>query len=114
MGYNLPDVYNQPDKFGIELLGSVDLSEPNYDFDLFVVWRRPDVNGYEYGWLSDAGCSCPSPFEDYNSVDDIFWGTREEVADAFENVLQGGGYTASERASAHGDFFEIIIKMING
>ena len=38
-----------------------------YDFNLFGVWI---IDGVAY-WASDSGCSCPSPFENYNKVEDL-------------------------------------------
>lgn len=66
MGYGEPDVYYSPEKFGLTQIAEVELSEPCYSFDMLVVWK--DAQGNKYS-AQDAGCSCPSPFEDYTSIE---------------------------------------------
>lgn len=36
-----------------------------YDFDIFAVWRYDG----QYFWGTDAGCSCPTPFENTDWMD---------------------------------------------
>lgn len=62
------DPYNAPSKHGLELVGEISWSEPDYSFDLTAVWKK--TRG-EYYIASDSGCSCPSPFEDYTSVESL-------------------------------------------
>ena len=69
MGWYNPDPYYQPEKFDLEKVGEIDMYEPNYDFDIIAVWRHIETN--EVYWARDSGCSCPSPFEDYHSLDDL-------------------------------------------
>lgn len=58
------EIYNHPEKFGLTQVGQVDWDGgDDYGFDFTVVWK--DKNGNLY-WASDAGCSCPSPFEDFS------------------------------------------------
>lgn len=66
MGYNEPDLYHSPEKYGLEVVGSIEWSEPDWSFDMTVVWKG---GVGEYYFASDSGCSCPSPFEDFTSVD---------------------------------------------
>jgi hypothetical protein len=61
------DVYHNPAKHGLEIVGEA-YADADYSFDLFVVFT--DANGDLY-FGTDAGCSCPSPFEDYNSLADL-------------------------------------------
>ena len=65
----MPDVYYNPEKFGLRVVAQLDLSEPNYDFDMVVVWEHSE-SGVLY-WAADSGCSCPSPFEKYDSLEDL-------------------------------------------
>ncbi|WP_190822018.1 DUF7574 domain-containing protein [Saccharopolyspora pogona] len=67
MGYGNPDLYYNPENFGLRTIGEVEWSEPCYSFDLTVVWYHAESG--KYYWASDSGCSCPSPFEYYNSLD---------------------------------------------
>ena len=67
MSNGTPDLYYQPEQFGLTMLGEIEWSEPCYDFDLTAVWVDADKKLY---WASDSGCSCPSPFEGFTSVAD--------------------------------------------
>lgn len=77
------------DKF--EMIVEVELSEPDYSFDLLGIWKTED--GY---YLStDSGCSCPSPWESH--TDDDLTGplTAEqaiEEATSLWSSAYGGGY----------------------
>lgn len=67
MGWGEPDVYYQPEKFGLTIVAEVDPSE-EYEFDITAVWKHEDGRVF---WGQDSGCSCPSPFEGYNNIDDL-------------------------------------------
>ena len=60
------NIYSQPEKFGLVIVGDVAKS-PSYDFDIFVVFRKPDGSLW---YDEDSGCSCPIPFED-EGIDDL-------------------------------------------
>lgn len=51
--------YYEPAHWGLEIVGVVEC-DLSYEFDMFVIW----ADGHRYYWASDAGCSCPVPFED--------------------------------------------------
>lgn len=57
--------YYNPAECGLEMIDSVEL-EPDYDFHIIAVWRDTETNKFYYA--SDSGCSCPTPFEDYNEL----------------------------------------------
>lgn len=59
--------YYHPEKLGLTLVGSTELSEPSWSFDTLAVWK--DDAGFYLG--TDSGCYCPSPFESYNGRDDL-------------------------------------------
>lgn len=67
MGWDTPDLYNDPEKFGLKLIGSIEWYEAAWEFDLTIVLI--DESGQLY-YASDSGCSCPSPFENYTNVSD--------------------------------------------
>ena len=67
MGYE-SNVYYHPEKSGLETVGEIEWSEPDWSFDLTVVWKK--TRG-EYYLASDSGCSCPVPFDDYTSVESL-------------------------------------------
>jgi hypothetical protein len=67
------NVYYSPEQYGLEPIGEINWYEPDYSFDLTVVWIS--VEGVYY-WASDSGCSCPCPFEDTEFADlssGTFW-----------------------------------------
>ena len=68
MGYYDDDVYYQPEKFGLTPILEINLEDEPYQFHIFAMWRHEDGTVY---WATDSGCSCPSPFEDYKSVNDL-------------------------------------------
>lgn len=60
--------YYHPDKCGLEIVGELD--EPrDYEFNMFVVFRDIESGKLYYG--QDAGCSCPTQFEDFHSLKDL-------------------------------------------
>lgn len=79
------DVYYNPESFGLSVVGEVQWDEPCYDFDLTVVW----TDGSLFYWADDSGCSCPSPFEDFVSLDHagILRGSFHDMAEALNTRL---------------------------
>lgn len=61
------NLYYNPEDFGVKQVFDTDKSSGMYQFDQFVIWQGLD----RYYWASDAGCSCPSPFE---------WATLEKIS----------------------------------
>lgn len=61
--------YYKPEHFGLEIVASIDVYEPNYDFDIRVVWFHSETGVFYTA--RDAGCSCPSPFEDYHGLEQL-------------------------------------------
>lgn len=47
MSYGRPDLYYQPEQFGLTTLGEIEWSEPCYDFDLTAVWIDADFAALE-------------------------------------------------------------------
>jgi hypothetical protein len=74
---------------GLEIFGTVEDEEMCCEFDMFVIWQ--DKTGQLY-YASDSGCSCPSPFEDYNDVSDLSYGTVAQVHEALD-AWNTGGYS---------------------
>lgn len=58
--YELPNIYYDPEKFGLEVFGEVDFGG-SFEYDKLVVWRDRKTGELYTG--EDSGCSCPSPFE---------------------------------------------------
>lgn len=87
-------IYYSPEEHGLEILGEVE-EDPDYSFNKFVVWRRKSDGALFYA--SDSGCSCPSPFEDYTSVESLKAITKQ-TDKTFESDLQtwARGYETKE------------------
>lgn len=81
------NVYGSPEKFGLTMVGSIEWDDDDYQFDLTAVWKN-STGGYYLA--SDSGCSCPSPFEDLNSVSDLFGPyTKNAVQFHLEKHVEG-------------------------
>lgn len=94
MSWNSNPYYN-PEKIGLVTIAQLDLREPDYSFDMVVVWRHTET-GQLY-WAHDSGCSCPSPFEDYDSLSDLTPLSSESYDELKRFVADS--YQAGERAS---------------
>lgn len=65
----MANIYYDPQKFDLRIVGEVDWSDGSYQFDLFVVWQRESDGAFFWG--RDSGCSCPSPFETMTGPKDL-------------------------------------------
>lgn len=68
--------YYNPDKLGLELL-SFDEPDMSYEYNTLCFWKTE--NGLIFT-ASDSGCSCPTPFENYEGE------TQKEVIQQLERV----------------------------
>lgn len=73
------NVYYYPEKHHLVVLGELDDPASSYDFNTIMVWKH-EQTGRVY-WAQDSGCSCPSPFEDFNGIADLTEITDETFAD---------------------------------
>lgn len=117
MGWNDPDMYYQPEAFDLEILGQLNDPQASYSFDDFVVWQHKDGRIF-YG--SDSGCSCPSPFEDFTSLDKADEATTIEKFEAavigyFNSVSYSNDWNDTEMSSdfqsLRADAVELIRKV---
>lgn len=90
MGYDNPDIYYNPDKFGLEIVAEVDWLGEAYEFDFTIILKDKDNNFY---WARDSGCSCYSPFEYFTSLDheDVHMGTYQEANKALDAMSKEMG-----------------------
>lgn len=59
-----------PEEFGVKELDQFDLSDGGYRFEYVTVWQSlADPRTLYIG--KDSGCSCPSPYEDVQSLADL-------------------------------------------
>jgi hypothetical protein len=54
-------IYYSPEDYGLKMLGSMELRNEPYEFDIVAVWQ--DVETDKVYYAHDSGCSCPVPFE---------------------------------------------------
>lgn len=80
----MSNVYYSPQDFGLTIVGDVeDHSYDNdYGFNMFVVWANSE-GALFYSW--DSGCSCPSPFENHDSIYSLDTGTKFEVVASLQS-----------------------------
>ncbi len=65
----MPNVYGSPEKFGLTPIDELELNDYSYEFDIVAVWKHGE-SGKIY-LAADSGCSCPSPFEDFTSLEEL-------------------------------------------
>lgn len=106
MGYDTPDVYNQPEKFNLEPVAEIDYSDKNYCFDTRVVWKHKET-GKLYT-ARDSGCSCPSPFEGYTSLEKCSPFNLEEI----ENEIKKERSETTEWSHYEGDDPTVFLQKI--
>lgn len=59
--------YYSPEKSHLEVIKSFDTGG-GYEFDMFVIWKHKDNRLF---YAEDSGCSCPTPFQVFNSFEDL-------------------------------------------
>lgn len=108
------DVYSNPGKHGLEMVGEVEWDDEAYSFNLTAVWRDPQT-GQLY-WADDAGCSCPSPFEDASGRESLTAGTSDELgahlAAQLKNISESE-WRASEAPRAGGEVADLMLRVVN-
>lgn len=66
----------------------------DYEFDILAFWAK---DGVVYS-ASDSGCSCPTPFEDFNSLQELERvGSVEHAESIFKDWNQGRKVDPHER-----------------
>ena len=91
--------YYDPKECGLEHVAEIEYSDGCYQFDTRMVWR--DIETGTLWTARDAGCSCPSPFEDCHKLSDFErLTTVEMLRDEWKKELDTGYY--------HGDSFDTV------
>lgn len=62
------NAYYEPGKLGLSVVATADQENMSWEFDTFVVWKHNDGRIF---CASDSGCSCPTPFEDYTTLESL-------------------------------------------
>lgn len=75
--------YYHPEKHGFVVVDELEYSDRWYQYDTRMIWR--DTNDGKFYTARDAGCSCPTPFEEYGLKEDL-----TEICDwhHLESILQ--------------------------
>lgn len=82
--------YYDPDKCGLKKVAELDFSSGCYEFDITAVWTYGDEK--KFYWADDSGCSCPSPFEDVNSFEQLQSGPFKVLRDHLNARFDREGY----------------------
>lgn len=78
MAWNTPDVYYQPEVFGLTPVGDIEWDNEAWQFHITAVWVD-DAGSIFYA--TDSGCSCPSPFEGFTALEEV------EKADNLQELI---------------------------
>lgn len=106
MGYGEQNAYYNPEKFGLTELGMIDVGG-SYEFDMFIAWIDEDGQLY---YAEDSGCSCPSPFEDYTTLESLSSGSKQQVVDALHRWAKDESYPTDSMWS---EVSELSLKIVN-
>lgn len=82
------NIYSAPEKFGLTIVDSMSMTKESYQFDILLVI----TDGKNFYAARDSGCSCPSPFENIQSVNKL--------------VHLTGPASLDELVTPENDFFE--------
>lgn len=92
----MPNPYYSPEDFGLTIVFTED-SGGAYEFKMFVVWVDADGGLF---YATDSGYSCPRPFEDFHSENDLtFISSKASLISAYKNWSLG---TVNGLAPSHG------------
>ncbi len=100
------NMYDHPEKFGLKLIGQVDKSGNN-GFDMFAVWR----NGRRLCYGTDAGCSCPTNFED-KGLDDLTLAPKADVVRALKDWAAPTGEPEEYNRREQNDLDAAVVELI--
>ena len=97
------NIYYHPEKHGLTVIDSLEHSSGFYEFDTHIAWVHTDGRVF---LAHDSGCSCPTPFENYESLDDLTQVTSENL-DEIEKAVMEKAYSEADQVSK----LEFILKI---
>lgn len=100
------NVYYGPEEFDLKTVGEISWDDEPYQFELTVVWKDNEGNLY---WASDSGCSCPSPFEDFYSKDQLETGSLQDFVDYINNIFENR-FPAVQKLN--GQMVDLVAKLV--
>lgn len=103
------NIYNNPEKFGLSILRSIDTAGA-YEFDILLVLE--DSAGKLF-WITDSGCSCPMPFEgvgvsDLHELTVDTYATFQEMLREWEEQDDGNALDSAARV----DIEKIVVRKL--
>lgn len=109
----LENIHYHPEAYGLTVVGDIQWGWASYDFDMTIVWQ--DADGKLY-WASDSGCSCPTPFEDFQSLEDLETGgsfqCAKAITDRFTEFSENGWHGEQEVADTGAQVFALLDKLM--
>jgi hypothetical protein len=78
----MSDVYSSPADYGLTPVAELELDNESYQFNIRMAWRHADGRLLT---ARDSGCSCPSPFETYTSLEQLDPVNVEELENEARN-----------------------------
>lgn len=101
------NIYYAPEEFGLEVVSMIE-DPGSYEFNMFVVWKDKKGNLY---YDEDSGCSCPSPFENVQGVEQL---TRidKNHFDVFEDAVNKFNKEYNKHASPTADERHQLIEKV--
>ena len=96
MSYDTNPYYN-PEKLGLTQVAEIEYSSGSYEFDTRVVWR---TEGGTLVTARDSGCSCPTPFDAFDSVEELEAFDAKVILAEIDERAKDGYYFGPDDASA--------------
>ena len=79
------NIYSNPEVYGLTVLDSIEWADESYQFEMTVLWHDPETDACYVA--DDSGCSCPAPYEEYESIGDL---TKiERLQDLIDHLAEG-------------------------
>lgn len=100
------NVYYNPENFGLTILHNIDHSDC-YEFDTLLIFQHEDGTLY---YAQDSGCSCPTPFEDFNSISDLTLVTNETFNSFKDTLKNHHGVDIAEFLEVSADIEKLLKK----
>lgn len=111
MSWGQHDIYNHPEEFGTEIVGTVDLDEPSYSFNYALVSRN--LTSGRFYVNTDSGCSCPSPFEDFTTKTSLGMSLSAQEAATRVQQLVDEANTRDDWSKFKADASAVISKIMS-
>ena len=92
----MKDVYGSPENYNLKILAELDEENLSYEFNMLIVWIENKEENPKLYWAQDSGCSCPLPFESYQSINDLNLITKDNFQE-FENSVNNFPISLSEK-----------------